>query len=108
MFEIKGSDVLISITAKPNSHKFKILIDEEERKCGNTLNPQLSDEKRLVICLKNSPENNKANMELIKELKRLFKKEVSLISGSKAKKKKVLIHNATESEIRSALSQISD
>ncbi|VVB61638.1 putative ACR, YggU family [uncultured archaeon] len=108
MFEIKENNVLISITAKPNSHKFKILIDEEEQKRDNSMQPLLSDENRIIVCLKNSPENNKANMELIKELKRLFKKEVSLISGGKAKKKKLLIHNITESELRSALSQISD
>ncbi len=86
MFEIKGTDVQIAITAKPNSHKFKILIDEN----------------RVIICLKSRPEGNKANIELVKELERLTKKRVSIVSGEKLKKKKLLVHNATESEIRSA------
>lgn len=86
MFEIKGKNVLLSVTAKPNSHKFKILIDEN----------------RLIICLKSRPEGNKANTELVKELERLLEKQVSFVSGEKSKKKKLVIYNATESEIRSA------
>ena len=92
MFEIKGNNVLLSVTAKPNSHKFKIMIDEN----------------RLIICLKSRPEDNKANTELVKELERLLKKHVSILSGEKSKKKKLLVYNATESEIRCALSRISD
>jgi len=92
MFEIKGTDVLLSVTAKPNSHKFKIMVDEN----------------RLIICLKSRPEDNKANTELVKELERLLKKQVSFVSGEKSKKKKLLIHNATESEIRSAFESLGD
>ncbi len=90
MFEIGKSGVLISITAKPNSRAFNAMIDEN----------------RIVICLKSRPEDNKANIELIKELKRLLKKEVSIVSGEKSKKKKLLIHNATEGEVRSAFESL--
>lgn len=86
MFEIKGNNVLMSVTVKPLSHRFKILVDEN----------------RIIICLKSIPEDNKANIELVKGLERLLKKHVSFVSGEKSKKKKLLIHNATESEIRSA------
>ncbi|MBU4300685.1 MAG: DUF167 domain-containing protein [Nanoarchaeota archaeon] len=86
MFEIKGNNVMMSVTVKPLSHRFKILVDEN----------------RIIICLKSIPEDNKANIELIKGLERLLKKHLSIVSGEKSKKKKLLIYNATESEIRRA------
>ena len=86
MFEIKGNNVIMSVTVKPLSHKFKILVDED----------------KIIICLKSVPEDNKANVELIKGLERLLKKHVSFVSGEKSKRKKLVIYNTTESEIRSA------
>lgn len=89
MFEIKGNNVMMSVTVKPLSHRFKIIVDEN----------------RIIICLKSIPEDNKANNELIKGLERLLKKHVSFVSGEKSKKKKLLIYNATEGEIRRAFKQ---
>ncbi len=86
MFEIKGNNVMMSVTVKPLSHRFRIRVDENG----------------IIICLKSIPEDNKANTELVKGLERLLKKHVSFVSGEKSKKKKLLIYNATESEIRSA------
>ena len=39
------------------------------------------------ICVKEKPENNKANVELVKLLQRFFKKEVKIKSGFKSKNK---------------------
>lgn len=43
------------------------------------------------IALKSNPENNKANLELIKLLKKYFKKPVKIKSGFTSKNKRVEI-----------------
>ncbi len=40
-----------------------------------------------IVNLKSAPENNKANLELVKLLQKHFKKEVSIKSGLKSKRK---------------------
>ena len=67
--------VSIEVVVKPNSPKFRI-----EKK-----------DKIAVYC-KSKPEDNKANLEIVKELQRLFKTEVQIIKGLKSKKKTILIH----------------
>ena len=47
-----------------------------------------------IINLKKPPENNKANLELIKLLKNHFKKDIKIIRGLKSKNKIVKIENA--------------
>ena len=44
-----------------------------------------------VVSLKNLPENNKANIELLKLLKKMFNKEVKIIKGLRSKDKVVEI-----------------
>jgi uncharacterized protein (TIGR00251 family) len=46
---------------------------------------------KLFVELKNNPENQKANIELIKNLKKLFNCEVKLVSGFKSNEKVVEI-----------------
>lgn len=48
-------------------------------------------EGRIKVYLKSPPENNRANLELIKEFEKLFGKPVMIISGAKSKKKKMEI-----------------
>ena len=40
-----------------------------------------------VVKLKSPPENNKANLELVKVLKKYFKKEIKIKSGFTSRKK---------------------
>lgn len=67
----------INLRVKPNSDKQKIEFKEGV----------------YFISLKSRAENNKANIELLKLLKRNFKKEVRIISGKTSKNKIVEILN---------------
>ena len=44
-------------------------------------------EGKYLVNLKSFPENNKANLELIKLLKKEFKKNIKIIKGIKSRKK---------------------
>jgi uncharacterized protein (TIGR00251 family) len=67
--------MILEVVVAPNSRKFSI-----SAKDG-----------RLRIALKSPPENNKANIELIRELSRHLGKPVRLLSGHSSRKKKVEI-----------------
>ncbi|MDD3159439.1 MAG: DUF167 domain-containing protein [Candidatus ainarchaeum sp.] len=54
------------------------------------------DENKLFVELKNNPKDNKANIELIKNLKKFFNCEVNLISGFKSKEKLIEIISSKE------------
>jgi uncharacterized protein (TIGR00251 family) len=68
---------------KPNSPKFSI-------EAGD----------RIIINCKSKPEGNKANTEIVRELEKLFKREVKIIKGLKSKKKVILIDGISESQFR--------
>ncbi len=53
---------------------------------------------RILIYLKNRPENNRANRELITTLTNEFEKPVFLVSGHKSKTKKLKINKITAEE----------
>ena len=64
--------MILKIKVKPNSEKQEIeKIDEENYK----------------ISLKSKPENNKANIELIKLLKKHFGKDIKIIKGLRNRNK---------------------
>ncbi|MFH1520729.1 MAG: DUF167 domain-containing protein [Candidatus Micrarchaeota archaeon] len=67
--------MIVEISVIPNSRKFTISVKNGVVK----------------VYLKKSPENNKANIELITQFSKLFNKEVHLISGHKSKHKKLAI-----------------
>lgn len=51
---------------------------------------------KYIINLKQSPENNKANFELIKLLRNHFNKNIKIIRGLKSKNKIIQIENANK------------
>ena len=67
--------MIIKIKARPNSKK-------QEIKEENGI---------YIVKLKSSPENNKANIELIKLLKKYFNKSLKIKSGFKGRNKTVEI-----------------
>jgi len=67
--------MIISVKVKPNSGK-----QEVEEKNGS-----------YIISLKSSPENNKANVELVKLLQKYFKSPVKIKSGFTSRNKIVEI-----------------
>jgi uncharacterized protein (TIGR00251 family) len=82
--------ILITVKVKPNSPKFSV---------------ELSDNKILISC-KSPPKQNKANTEIIKELRRNFKNNVEIVSGLSSRNKKILIHGLTEQKFLSFLTKL--
>lgn len=85
-FKKINSGILLTVKVKPNSPQFSIKFNDQ-----------------IIIHCKSHPEKNKANLEIIKELKRIFDRKVEIILGLKSKKKKILIHNITEDGIKKKL-----
>jgi uncharacterized protein (TIGR00251 family) len=79
--------MLLHVTVVPKSGRFWV----EKRPDGG-----------LKVHLKSAPEGNKANMELIKEMRRLLGAEVRLVSGA-ASRRKVLEVLLGEQELKRIL-----
>ena len=79
--------ITLDVYVKPKSKEFKI---EKE------------DDRFAVFC-RESPVKGRVNRELIKELSRLFKRRVEIISGFSSRKKRVLIQDIDMNEIRQVL-----
>lgn len=92
MIEQKGDNAIISITAKPNSRKFAVEIKGD----------------KIVVSLESRAENGRANIELIRELRRALKKEVSLIFGEKSKNKKIAVFDASKDDVEAALMRLKE
>ncbi len=68
---------IIEVKVVPSSKKFKIVMDDSKE--------------RIKIYLTEPPEKNKANKELLKKLKNIFKCEVKLLRGHTSSKKVIEI-----------------
>ena len=79
--------MMVEVTVVPNSRKFSISVKDS----------------RVKIHLKNPPENNKANIELIKELSGRLGCPVSIVSGQTSKRKRLEI-GTSEQEWKKFLS----
>jgi len=79
---------LIEIYVKPQSKQFKIQVEEDE----------------LLVFCRESPVKGRVNRELTKELSRLFKRRVQILSGFRSRQKKLLIENARTQEVNEILS----
>ena len=84
----------LSIKVKSCAREDKI-IDYEiiDNAIDNNKNRILSNNKTLSISVKAPPENNKANLAVIKLLKKHFKKPVYLISGATSRNKVVEVED---------------
>jgi len=79
--------VILEVYVKPMSKEFKIVAEGEE----------------IIVFCKEESVRGKVNKELIKQLSRLFDKNVKLVSGFTSRQKKVLIKDAEKSEVEHAL-----
>jgi uncharacterized protein (TIGR00251 family) len=70
----------LEITVFPKSGRFEVV----------------SKEGRVKVYLKSAPENNKANIELVKEMKKLLKADVRIVSGLTSKRKVLEIQMSKE------------
>lgn len=65
--------------------KFKIIVKPSSRE--NKVNGFDNKRNAFIVCVKAKPENNKANIEIIKFLSKYLKKKVRISSGLKSKGK---------------------
>ena len=79
---------LIDIHVKPHSKQFKIQVEEDE----------------LLVFCRESPVKGRVSRELTKELSRLFKRRVQILSGFRSSQKTLLIENARTQEVSDILS----
>ena len=68
---------VIELFVKPKSKEFQVKIDKDT----------------LIVWCRETPKKGKVNRELIKELSKLFKRKVKILSGFTSQQKKVLIRN---------------
>ena len=78
---------LIRAKIKPRSRSFRILISDQQ----------------ISIECKSPPEKGKANREIIKELQRLTKHKVKIISGHNSKRKTILFESMKPEEAKQIL-----
>jgi len=88
MMEETSEGVILRLRVKPSSSHFRL----EPRPDGE-----------LVMELKAPAERNEANMELLKRLKAIFRRDVSLLRGHRGRTKTVLIRGADIKEIKDKL-----
>lgn len=74
MDKASNDNLMVEVSVKPNSPKFKV-----------------ENKGKIIVYCKSKPEDNKANIEIKKELEKLFKTEVKIIKGLKSKRKTILI-----------------
>jgi len=79
--------VVIVVHVKPNSKQFRIVVESNE----------------LVVFCRETPVKGKVNRELVKELSRLFKRRVEILSGFSSRQKKILIRNIETKEVKQAV-----
>jgi len=81
--------VVLEIKVKPKSNKLEI---------------QRNDE--ITIFCKEAPVKGRVNRTVEKELTRLFKRKVAIISGFSSRKKRVLIEKTNEEEVERVLAAL--
>jgi len=77
---------ILEIRVKPKSRQFRMKLNDE-----------------LVIFCRETPVKGRVNKELVKQLSRLFKKKVEIISGLTSKQKKILVRDAEVKEVENLL-----
>jgi uncharacterized protein (TIGR00251 family) len=79
--------IVLDLYVKPNSKEFKIETEDDE----------------LIMSCRESPVKGRVNREVMKELSRLFKRRVEIISGFSSRQKRVLIRDIEVNEVRQIL-----
>ncbi len=81
--------VLLSIFVKPNSPTFSIELDDDE----------------IVVHATEEPEKGKVNKEILKELTRLFKARVELISGATSREKQLFVAGISKEQLQNIITK---
>ncbi len=78
---------VIEVFVKPNQPKFSVKVDGDE----------------IVVFCTEEPLKGKVNKELIKELSKVFRAEIEMVSGFTSKQKRLLVRNMSRSEVEPLL-----
>jgi len=78
---------IIEVFVKPNQPKFNVKLDGDE----------------IIVFCTEEPVKGKVNKELIKELSKLFRAEVEMVSGFTSKQKRLLLRNLGKTETETLL-----
>ena len=81
---------ILDVSVKPRSREFKVALEADE----------------IVIRSTKEPVEGKVNKELVKELSRLFHRQVELVSGFTSKDKKLFVEGARKSEVEDLLKHV--
>ncbi len=79
--------LVLEVSVKPESRDFKVAVEGEE----------------IVVFCRETPVKGKVNKELVKNLSKLFHREVELVSGFASKRKRLLIRDVGKSEVEQIL-----
>ncbi len=85
--EKTNEGVIIDIHVKPNSKRFGIAVESDE----------------VIVLCRAAPTKGKANRELMKELSKLFKKRVNILSGFSSRQKRILIRDIEKNKAKKIL-----
>lgn len=85
--EKTNDGVVMDIHVKPNSKQFGVAVESDE----------------VIVLCRAAPTKGKANRELTKELSRLFKKRVDILSGFSSRQKKIFIRDIEKSKVKKIL-----
>jgi uncharacterized protein (TIGR00251 family) len=78
---------IIEVFVKPNKPKFNVKLDGDE----------------IIVSCTEEPVKDKVNKELIKELSKLLRAEVEMVSGLTSKQKRLLLKNVSKTETETLL-----
>jgi len=81
--------VVVAVFVKPNSKFFQLKIEGDE----------------LVALCRESPIKGRVNKELVKELSRIFRRRVDIVTGFTSKQKKILITDISIDQVSTILSR---
>jgi uncharacterized protein (TIGR00251 family) len=81
---------ILDVSVKPRSREFKVALEADE----------------IVIRSTKEPVEGKVNKELVKELSRLFHRQVELVSGFTSRDKKLFVKGARKSEVEDLLKHV--
>lgn len=83
--------VILEVYVKPYSKSFAIKFEGDE----------------LIVACSEAPVKGRVNRELVKELSKLFKRKVELISGLHSRHKKIMIRKIETDEVNQFLDSVS-
>jgi uncharacterized protein (TIGR00251 family) len=92
------SGVILSVRVNAGSGSFSI-----EREKSASPPSGSSDSCTILIRTKSPAEGNRANQEIVKELSKLFGREVRIIRGLKSSKKEILVKGISEGDVEKAI-----